>query len=193
MSDQPIPVAVIIGSTRGGRFAPTVASWFVKQAAARPDLSVDVIDLAEAELPASLYGFGAEPPEAVSALIPRLTRAEAFVVVTPEYNHSYPAALKTLVDWYYVEWQAKPVAFVSYGGQSGGLRAVEHLRQVFGEVHAVPIRDVVSFHAAHNQFDQAGIPVDPAGTGAAATVLLDQLTWWALAMRDAKAVRPFTA
>jgi NAD(P)H-dependent FMN reductase len=66
--------------------------------------------------------------EAVSALCRRIDAADAFVVVTPEYNHSYPASLKHAIDMAYGEWNAKPVAFVSYGGISGGLRAVEALR-----------------------------------------------------------------
>ena len=77
----------------------------------------------------------------------RLGQADAFVIVTPEYNHGYPAPLKALIDSSGAEWHAKPVAFVSYGGVSGGLRAVEQLRLVFAELHAVTIRDSVSFPA----------------------------------------------
>jgi hypothetical protein len=71
---------------------------------------------------------------------PRLTSAEAFVIITPEYNHSFPASLKNLIDWHYTQWQAKPIGFVSYGGLGGGLRAVEQLRQVFAELHAMTER-----------------------------------------------------
>jgi NAD(P)H-dependent FMN reductase len=85
------------------------------------------------------------------------------VVVTPEYNHGYTAALKQLIDAVKAEWVAKPVGFVSYGGVSGGLRAVEQLRLVFAELHAVTIRDGVSFAMAWNRFDEAGEPVDPRG------------------------------
>ncbi|WP_424185769.1 NADPH-dependent FMN reductase [Actinokineospora sp. G85] len=190
MPDRPIRVVVTVGSTRAGRFAPIVASWFVKRASARPDLVVDVVDLAETRLPDALTGFGSLPPEAVTALLPRLAAADAFVVVTPEYNHSYPAPIKTLIDWFFAEWQAKPVGFVSYGGHSGGLRAVEHLRQVFAEVHAVGIRDTVSFHGARDQFDADGVPVDTEGATRVAEVMLDQLTWWALALREAKEETP---
>ncbi len=72
-----------------------------------------------------------------------MAEADAFLVVTPEYNHGYPAALKELIDSVYEPWHAKPVAFVSYGGASGGIRAVEQLRQVFAELHAVTLRDGV--------------------------------------------------
>lgn len=191
MAQQPIKVAVIIGSTRNGRFAPTVAKWFVEQASARNDVSVDLIDLADADLPHTLTDFGETPTDAVTAVTPRLAEAQAFVVVTPEYNHSYPVAIKNVIDWHYDEWQAKPVAFVSYGGVAGGLRAVEHLRQVFAELHAVTIRDTVSFHGALQQFDAEGKPRDPEPCNEAAGVLMNQLVWWAQALAEAKEKRPY--
>ena len=92
-----------------------------------------------------MTGFGQPRPEPVAALAPRLAGADAFVIVTPEYNHSFPAVLKNAIDWYHGEWSRKPVAFVSYGGVSGGLRAVQQLRHVFIELSAVPIRDTISF------------------------------------------------
>ncbi|MEV5703520.1 NAD(P)H-dependent oxidoreductase [Actinoallomurus sp. NPDC052274] len=190
-------VAVIVGSVREGRFGTTVADWFAGRARRRTDVDVDVIDLAEVGLPLVFPAFGAAPaPETARALqtvTPRLAAADAFVVVTPEYNHSFPASLKNLIDWHNAEWHAKPVGFVSYGGLSGGLRAVEHLRPVFAELHAVTVRDTVSFHGAWERFDAEGRPVDPDGCGAAAETLLDQLLWWAHALRDARAVRPYAA
>src|SRR5690606_5287867 len=103
-----------------------------------------------------------------------------------EYNHGYPAALKLAIDWLRDEWRAKPVGFVAYGGISGGLRAVEQLRLVFAELHAMTVRDVVSFHNAWDLFDAAGMPRDPEGCAAAARGMLDQLAWWARALHDAR-------
>ncbi|TQM15251.1 NADPH-dependent FMN reductase [Pseudonocardia kunmingensis] len=191
MDATPLRLAVVIASTREGRFGPTVASWFTEQARRRADLDLDVLDLAEAGLPDRLTGYGAPVPAPVTAVTPRLAAADAFVVVTPEYNHSYPAPVKTLIDWHLAEWQAKPVGFVSYGGMSGGLRAVEHLRGVFAEVHAVTVRDTVSFHGAWDRFGPDARPVDAAECSAAAKAMLDQLTWWAHALRDARAARPY--
>jgi NAD(P)H-dependent FMN reductase len=187
---EPLKIAVIVGSTRDGRFGPVVADWFVAEARQRADLVVDVLDLAEMDLPAH-YPSG--PVPAVTAWNERLDPADAFVVVTPEYNHAYPAHLKQAIDLARREWAAKPVAFVSYGGLSGGLRAVEQLRQVFAELHAVTIRDTVSFHMTHSAFDADGRAIDEAGPSAAAKQLLDQLAWWALALREARALRPFAA
>ncbi|MFG1851929.1 NADPH-dependent FMN reductase [Actinomadura geliboluensis] len=192
----PLNLAVIVGSVRDRRFGPTVAAWFAGEAGRRPALRLDVVDLAETALPEVLPADGAgtpEAPEPVRRLGERLDRADAFVVVTPEYNRSFPASLKTAVDWYVDEWQAKPVGFVSYGGVSGGLRAVEHLRQVFAELHAVTVRNTVSFHSCRDRFDDHGRPIDAAGCRAAAESLLDQLTWWARALRDARAERPYAA
>ncbi|WP_410570223.1 NADPH-dependent FMN reductase [Amycolatopsis sp. cmx-4-61] len=194
MSEAPLRVAVIVGSVRGGRFGPVVANWVAAAADAHGDFVADVVDLAEADLPLAMPAFGAEPPAAVAAeaakVTPRLEAADAFVVVTPEYNHSYPASLKNAIDWHRPEWRAKPVAFVSYGGISGGLRAVEHLRPVFAELHAVTIRETVSFHGAQACFGEDGVPNDDAA-GVAAKAMLDQLGWWARSLAEARAARPY--
>ncbi|GAA0961389.1 NAD(P)H-dependent oxidoreductase [Actinocorallia libanotica] len=184
-----LTVAVIVGSTRQGRFAETVSTWFTTRAKAHDGLRLDVIDLHDAGIPDRLTD---DPPAAVQAVSPRLAAADAFVVITPEYNHSYPASLKALIDWHFTEWQAKPVAFVSYGGISGGLRAVEHLRAVFAELHAVTIRDGVAFPHCWSRFDDTGSPADPHADQAVEKTL-DQLTWWAQALRDARASRPYAA
>ena len=193
MDVTPLRLVVVIASTREGRFGPTVGNWFAEQASGRADLDIDVLDLADAALPDGLTAWGAPTPAAVTAVTPRMAAADAFVLVTPEYNHSYPAPVKTLIDWHFTEWQAKPVGFVSYGGMSGGLRAVEHLRGVLAELHAVTVRDTVSFHGAWDRFGPDARPVDPAECATAAKSMLDQLTWWAHALRDARAARPYLA
>lgn len=172
---RPYHLAVLLGSVRPGRFGPVVAHWFVEQAKRRNDLVLDLVDLADPQ----------------SGFAERMAVADAFVVITPEYNHSYPGPLKTAIDGLSKEWHGKPVGFVSYGGLSGGLRAVEPLRVVFAELHAMTIRETVSFHRAHGLFDADGHLIEPEDAAAAATVLLDQLGWWALALRDARARHPY--
>ncbi|RFS87488.1 NADPH-dependent oxidoreductase [Actinomadura spongiicola] len=191
----PLNIVIIVGSTRRGRFGPTVAGWFAGEAGRHPDLALDVVDLAETDLPGVLTTEAGAPdaPAPVRELGGRLARADAFVVVTPEYNRSFPAPLKAAIDWFVDEWRAKPVGFVSYGGASGGLRAVEHLRQVFAELHAVTVHDTVSFHSCRDKFDDHGRPIDAAGCGAAAESLIDQLSWWARTLRDARAARAYAA
>lgn len=183
----PLRLTLVVGSSRQGRFAPTVAEWFRTRATARPDLTVGAVDVGELDLP---HTFGAPAPGAAETRAV-LAAADAFVVVTPEYNHSYPAALKNLIDAHGPEWQAKPVGFVSYGGISGGLRAVEHLRGVFAELHAVTVRDTVSFHNPWRNGDTQDDPIATPEAEAAAKTLLDQLVWWGEALRVARAARPY--
>ncbi|PRW63626.1 NADPH-dependent FMN reductase [Actinopolyspora mortivallis] len=192
MSEEHPRLAVLVGSAREGRFGPTVANWFADQARQHNSMETELIDLAETPLPVTLTSHP-DPgvTEMLDRLSPRLESADAFVVVTPEYNHSFPAVLKSAIDWHYTQWRAKPVGFVSYGGMSGGLRAVEQLRLVFAEMHAVTVRDGVSFHMAWEKFDQDGSPVDPTSNAAAKT-MLDQLTWWARALRTARTHHPYT-
>ncbi|MFK8848304.1 NADPH-dependent FMN reductase [Streptomyces sp. Ac-502] len=186
MPERPFTLAVIVGSTREGRFAPVVANWFTAHAGRRDDVVADVLDLAEIDPYALRYGS-----EEMASYAKRVGAADAFVVITPEYNHSFPAPLKHAVDLLRQEWQAKPVGFVSYGGISGGLRAVEQLRLVFAELHATTVRETVSFPMAGSLFDDDGKLREPLDADQAATVLLDQLAWWAQALREAREARPY--
>ena len=192
MSSDRIRVAVILSSVRRGRFGPTIANWFVGTADQRDDIEVDLVDLADYPLPTALSDQPEpEVAELLGAFSARLAEADGFVVVTPEYNHSFPASLKAALDWTQHEWHAKPVGFVGYGGLAGGLRAVQQLKHIFTELHAVPVRDAVSFHGPWSQFDAEGKLTQGADAEAAAKVLWDKLSWWALATKEAKARRPY--
>ena len=114
------------------------------------------------------------------ALIVGSTRA------APEYDHGSPAVLKQAIDLTREEWKAKAVGFVSYGGVAGGLRAAEQLRQVFAELHVATMRDTVSVHNTHSAFDASGRPREPERATLAAATMLDQLAWWARALRSAR-------
>jgi NAD(P)H-dependent FMN reductase len=186
----PLRLAILLGSTRTGRFGARVAGWFGELAEARTDLAVDLIDLLEEDLPPR---YSLERSPGLDRYLAKLDRAEAFAVVTPEYNHGYPAPLKHAIDLAGRQWHAKPVGFVSYGGMSGGLRAVEQLRQVFAEVHATTVRDVVSLHGPWGLFDDDGEQLDALGATKAAELLLDRLTWWGRALRSARAADPYAA
>ena len=193
-TDHDLDVAVIIASTRHGRFGPTVAAWFAARAERRRDLQIDVIDLAEARLPEVLVEPDEPLPPQVAVVAPRLAGADAFVIVTPEYNRSFPAPLKTLIDWYSEQWQAKPVAFVSYGRESGGVHAVAQLWEIFTELHAVPLRTGVRLPCYWEQFAADGRwPRASSDCDAAAEATLDLLTWWARALRDARRRQPYAA
>jgi NAD(P)H-dependent FMN reductase len=185
---NPLNLGIVIGSTRQGRFAPTIANWFSARASLREDMRVDIVDLAEANLPDTLSD---KPALEVTAITRRLAAADAFVIVTPEYNHSFPAPLKTAIDWHSKQWQAKPVGFVSYGGVSGGLRAVEQLRLVLAELHAVTVRDTVSFHGAWGLFTPDGLLKHPEHHERATNSMLNQISWWGHALQKAKEEQPY--
>lgn len=178
MAERNVGIAVIIASVREGRFGPTVAHWFATVAEHRPDITVDLVDLAGMPVPSGEFAA-------------RIDRADGVVVITPEYNHSFPGPLKNAIDSLHAPWQAKPVAFVSYGSVSGGLRAIEQLRPVFAELHAATIRETVSFHGAQARFDADGNPHDADAVNTAAGSLLDQLTWWSHTLREGRELRPY--
>lgn len=181
-------LALLLGSTRAGRFCDTIAEWAVGEISNYREFDLDVIDPAGLELPRIIE---ATDGPAVKALAQRIGEADAFVVISPEYNHGYPAALKDLIDSAYSEWNAKPVAFISYGGMAGGVRAVEQLRQVFAELHAVTVRDTVSFANPWDSLDEAGKLARADRAAEALSRMLSQLRWWAGALKRARAAEPY--
>jgi NAD(P)H-dependent FMN reductase len=185
-------LVILIGSVRDGRFGPVVAAWVAERAREHGGFDVDVVDLADVELPLALpaespkFAGDAYPrPAGMAELTERLDAADAFVLVTPEYNHSYPASLKAAIDWHFTQWTAKPVAFVSYGGAAGGRHAVLHLENVLTELHAVTIRDGLAFPNYFVNFED-GRPVDTQADQYA-KAMFEQLAWWATALRKARA------
>lgn len=179
-------LAVIIGSVRKDRVGPSVARWFLSRAQPRTEGRIDVIDLAGLHLPADLAGGGD-----TDVFAKRIESADAVVVVTPEYNRGYPGALKTAIDTVLPEWRVKPVGFVSYGGISGGLRAVEQLRSVFTELHVVTMPTAVSLPYVWDQLDEHGELGRPDRAASAADTMLRQLSWWSEALRQARSGRPY--
>ncbi len=194
-----VRITVIIGSTRPDRFGEKPARWIADRLARRADLGVTVVDLRDFPLP--FYEESRPPaytlreyrtPE-VARWAKTIDQADGFVIVTAEYNHGYPAALKNALDYGFVEWQHKPVAFVGYGGV-GGARAIEQLRQVAVELEMAPLR-----HAVHILPDvmrpamAAPAPVDPAifaPLEQRADLLAEDLAWWAHALQRARAQQP---
>jgi len=132
---------VIIGSTRPGRVGPAIARWFFDIAAAEGSFDVELVDLADYDLPIFdeprhpvLRQYEHEHTKRWSATI---ERADALVFVIPEYNHSFNAATKNAIDYLHHEWKHKPVGLVSYGGMAMGVRAVQALKPVFAQLRLV--------------------------------------------------------
>ncbi|MFQ6396490.1 NADPH-dependent FMN reductase [Nocardia sp. KC 131] len=191
-----LKLAVIVGSVREGRFAPVVTSWFTDHAVRHGGFEVDVIDLAEFDLPLALPSVSPamdpnpQRPAGMTDLTRRLGEADAFVIVTPDYNRSFPASLKAAIDWHFTQWDAKTIGFVGYSGASGGLLAIEGLRQVFNELNAHTVRNYVSFPRYYLLFDAEGNLMEPEEPAAAAQAMLDQLHWWATALTAARSLAP---
>jgi NAD(P)H-dependent FMN reductase len=170
-------LCLIYGSARSGRLCDTVADWTQNELAWHDYFAVQIVDPLVHHDPGERNRI--------------LERADAFLVITPEYNHSFPAPLKEIIDGATSAWEAKPVAFVSYGGRSGGLRAVEHLRSVFASLHTVGVREQILITNPRSAFDGAGQPSDKGGLHHAFTAMMARLTWWADALLQARAKHPY--
>lgn len=176
----PIRTALVYGSTRPGRFCDKVVDWIATHMADHHEFELQRVD------PAGIHvGQNGATAETCMA------QADAFILVHPEYNHGYPAPLKKLIDAYVSEWQAKPVAFVSYGGISGGIHAAEQLRTVLGWLHAVPVRDGVILSNVWRELDDVGGLAPGEAAEQAAELMLARLHWWASALRDARQIKPY--
>jgi NAD(P)H-dependent FMN reductase len=179
-------IQVILGSTRQGRSGEKVARWFMSHAEARTDLEVELVDLRDWPLPffdqqrPPMMGGYSDPLQQRWA--EQIARADGFVLVTPEYNHGYPAVLKNALDHLFAEWNRKPVGFVGYGGPGGGLRAVEQLRQVVVELEMVPMRQQVAVANVYRAFDQDGRLADAEHLDRQAGAVLDELARWTTAL-----------
>jgi len=179
-------LAIIIGSTRPGRLGPSVAAWFTSRAKEHAAFTVDLIDLADINLP--MFDepippiMGRYTHTHTKEWAKRVGAADAFVVVTPEYNFSMPPALVNAVDYLHKEWKYKPVAFVGYGG-AGAARAIEMEKQLFAALHMVPLHDSVLFTGA--SAPAAIQPTEQHEQKAAA--MLDELHKWAEALQSLRA------
>ena len=187
---SPLKIKIIVGSTRANRFADKPAQWIVDLAKKRADLDVERLDLRdyplplfEEAMPPGMAKDGYTNPDVVKWR-DKIRESDGFIVCTPEYNHGYPAVLKNALDYVYSAWSRKPVAFVSWGG-AGGTRGVEQLRAVAIELDMAPIRFAV--HIPNPWFITDVGQVDTEANRQSAQALLDQLTWWASALRAARA------
>jgi NAD(P)H-dependent FMN reductase len=188
-------IAVIIGSTRPARFADVPAQWILKQAQARGDMEVELVDLRDHPLPffdemASNMWMPSQNPEAVRWQ-EKIGGFDGYIFVVAEYNHSITGALKNALDQAYKEWNRKPFSAIGYGG-TGAARAVEHLRGIGVELQ------MVSTHAAVHIGGSDFMTVFPMGGNKpieeieanllpTAQTALDELLWWSKATIAAKA------
>nr|AAP69587.1 putative reductase [Streptomyces griseoflavus] len=195
-----IRIAVILGSTRPGRRGAVVAQWVAEVAARHPaavmgEAEFELVDLAEYGLPLLDEPvpamFGQYQKEETRRWAAAIGSFDGFVFVTPEYNHSVPAALKNAIDHLFAEWTDKAAGFVSYGVH-GGTRAVEHLRLALAEVKVAGVRSQVVL-SVFNDFDYTGCDMtDPTAMGRftpgpqqeqTVNTMLDEVVAWSTALK----------
>lgn len=184
---------IIIASTRPGRVALPVARWFTERANEHGAFDVQVVDLAELDLPfldeahhPRLRRYTQDHTREWSELV---EAADAFVFVTSEYNHGYPASLKNAVDYLNHEWKDKPVGFVSYGGVSAGTRAVQQLKQVVTAIKLMPIAEAVNIPFVAQFVDDDGVVQANEVMEQAAAAMLDELVLVERALRGLREER----
>lgn len=187
---MPLRIAVILGSTRPGRRGDAIARWVLEQARTRDDAEVDLVDLAAYDLPLldepapAAHGPDHYAHAHTKAWAETIASYDAYIFVTPEYNHSIPGALKNAIDFLYREWHNKAAGFVSYGIDAGGSRATEHLRLVMGELQVADVRASVALSLMDDYADGEFAPQPHRVRYLDA--LLDQLVSWGHALKTVR-------
>ncbi|MBI2589225.1 NAD(P)H-dependent oxidoreductase [Candidatus Saccharibacteria bacterium] len=188
---------VVIGSTRPGRVSERVAKWVAKEAANLPGTKVDLVDLKDYPMPlfdepkSPRYNPERKPSVVVQKWMDKIAEGEAYVFVTPEYNHSIPGVLKNALDYITVELTKKPATVVSQGSV-GGARAIVHLKEVLSESGAAITPRQVALSAAAEKLNEEGelseeVKAQPYGPAAALHSLLEELRWYSDALSAARA------
>ncbi|MET3721359.1 NAD(P)H-dependent oxidoreductase [Arthrobacter sp. UYCo732] len=184
-----VRIAIVLGSTRPGRVGKAVADWVYEQAKKRSDAQFELVDVADFGLPLLDEPLppsrGRYRNEHTTAWAQVIASFDGYIIVTGEYNHSVPGALKNAIDYLYREWNNKAVGFVSYGG-AGGIRAVEHLRQIAAEVQMADVRSQVSLPMA-TEFENYTTFTPSVRAVQGLGPVFDQVIAWAVAL---KTLRP---
>ena len=194
-----LTLQIIIGSTREGRQADSVARWLVPIAKAHGAFDVEVLDLRDWALPFFQETFATvgdlKNPTYSQPIVKqwnqKLAAADAFLFITPEYNHSIPGVLKNALDSVFVSFamRHKPAGMVGYSnGLAAGVRAVEHLAQIAFETEMHALRDTVLIARVQEAFKPDGSPAQPM-MDASLRVMLDDLAWWGQVLKTARATQ----
>src|ERR1700722_10015595 len=191
-----LKLQVIVGSTRPTRAADHVVPWVVDRAERHNGFEVEVLDLRDWPLPIFQEHIGTlgdfvDPPYSdpiVKRWNSKIAEAEAYLMITPEYNHSVSGVLKNAIDSVFVSFafRNKPAGFVGYSvGIAAGTRAVEHLAQIAIEVELHPLKHSVLIPRVERAFNDRHAPIDP-DTETALEIVLDDLAWWAEVLSRAR-------
>lgn len=180
-----IEIGIILGSTRAGRKSEAVAHWVHEIASQRSDVETELVDLIDFNLPhldeqvSPAMGEYSQPH--TKAWAEKIAAFDAYIFVTPEYNHGPTGVLKNAIDYLYREWNNKAAGFVSYGF-AGGIRAVEHLRLVMGELQVADVRAQVSLSLTADFENYTTFQPHPRHESSLNT-MLDQLAAWGGALK----------
>jgi NAD(P)H-dependent FMN reductase len=180
-----VTVAVLIGTTREKRESVKVARYIAEFGQKLPDIQIELVDPVDLHLP----GDGNDPEGKDPTYTALTARADAFFVVTPEYNHSFPGSLKRMLDSELANYNHKPVAFAGVSnGNWGGVRAVESLVPAVRETGLVVMSWDVYFPYAQNMFDQYGamLPEYSERNDRNLAKLYDELIWFARVLKAAR-------
>jgi NAD(P)H-dependent FMN reductase len=191
-----LKLKIVIASTRPGRAADQVHPWIAAKARQHEAFDVEMMDLREWDLPMFVETFATvgnpADPTFSAPIVKRwndnVRDGDAYLFITPEYNHSVPAALKNAIDSVFATFgfRNKPMACIAYSGSiAGGVRAVEHLAHIAIEAEMVPLRNNVIIPYVGEAFEEDGFPRDPR-TETAADILLDDLAWWGTTLQAAR-------
>lgn len=185
-----LDVPVILGTVRDGRQSEHLARFVLARLNARTGVRSELVDPAVhrfGDLRARAKTLEEATDPGVRAFIQRMDAADGFVVVTPEYNYSFPGALKNLLDVTFKPWNRKPFGLVGCGGVSGGLRAIDALRQVVAGLGAVCVPAHVPVQAIGKTFGPAGPLADAEDWTRRIDGFLDEVLWYAEALKAARA------
>nr|WP_231707792.1 NAD(P)H-dependent oxidoreductase [Arthrobacter caoxuetaonis] len=172
---------IIVGSTRPGRLAGPIAKWVFEKTAADGRFDVELVDIAEYGLPVLDERhhpvLGRYENEHTQRWAAKIQEADAFIFVSPEYNYGPSAALLNAFDYLGREWMYAPVAFVSYGGIAGGLRAVQVMKQIVTTVRMMPVPDGVALPLVMQNFEAGEFVPPPSAQRSVAPMLAELLRW----------------
>lgn len=180
-----LKIGIITGTTRPGRNNIAVANWVKEIADQRKDVSFELVDILDYELPlldeAIPASMGQYMNDHTKKWASKVAELDGFVFVTPEYNHSFSPSLKNALDYVYAEWNNKAAGFVSYGS-AGGVRAVEQLRQIMAELQVADVRTQVIL-SLFTDFENFSVFKPDARHENNVNAMLDQLIAWSGALK----------
>lgn len=183
-----IKTAIIIGSTRPHRNGEAVAKWFYELALSRKDSTFELVDLKDFNLPLldepAPASMGNYTHEHTKKWAEKINSFDAYIFVTPEYNHSTSGALKNAIDYLAKEWNNKAAGFVGYGSMMGS-RAVEHLRLIMAEMQVATVRAQVGL-SLFTDFENYSIFRPGPHHAANVTTMLDQVVLWGEALKTVR-------